>query len=223
MSSLSDRIQHNLQEIQRRMTEAASRSSQAITDPTLIAVTKSVGLTEIRALYDLGLRHFGENRVEAALDKIPQLADTHIIWHMIAPLQRRKVRDAVTLFQRIDAVDRIQLAETIQRRCDEADCRVEVLLELNISGEQAKQGFSPETLPVMLEAMTTLDRLEVKGLMTMAPYGAEEAALRQIFRTLRELADTHNLPVRSMGMSNDFEVAIEEGATEVRIGRSLFS
>lgn len=223
MSNDKEHIRKNLEVIQQRMAEAAVRSEHAASEVELIPVTKMVGMPEIRALYDLGLRHFGENRVEVAAEKIPQLDTEEVVWHMIAPLQRRKVRDAVALFQRIDAVDRVKVAESIQRRCEDADTTMPVLLELNISGEVAKQGLDPASLKSVMGEIAPLDRLQVQGLMTMAPYDAEEAQLRSIFRALRQYADELGLPVRSMGMTNDFEIAIEEGATEVRIGRALFA
>lgn len=223
--NLQERIKNNLDQLRRRIANAAQRSNRSPDDIHIIAVTKSVGIEEIRILAQLGLSHFGENRVQAARDKIPD-ANRQIEkppnWHMIGNIQRRKVKEVVRLFDSVDAIDRISLANALQRACDEADTALDALLEINVSGEDVKHGFSPEALPGALAELANLDRLHVKGLMTMAPYQANETTLHTIFRQLNELAKQHNLPEISMGMSDDFEIAIAEGATEIRIGRALY-
>jgi hypothetical protein len=184
-------------------------------------VTKSVGIEETRILLETGCTEFGENRMEVARPKIEALGEA-ARWRMIGSVQRRKARDIVALFDTIDSIDRVELAEALQQRCAEQDRTLAVLLEVNVSGEAAKHGFHPDEVGETLTAMRRFERLRVEGLMTMAPFDAPEDVVRGIFRGLRELADRHELPELSMGMSDDFEIAIEEGSTQVRIGRALF-
>jgi pyridoxal phosphate enzyme (YggS family) len=178
---------------------------------------------------NLGITHLGENRVHIAREKIDILevdkppAYENIHWHMIGNVQRRKTKEVVSLFQIVDAVDRLVLAEGLQRQCDDQNRELDILLEVNISGEDTKHGFSSQALPTALKDLQHLDRLHVKGLMTMAPRGAEESLVRKVFSELRVLAQEHNLPELSMGMSDDFDVAIEEGATQIRLGRILYA
>lgn len=215
-------IERNLKNIQGRIADAAARAGRSPDDVRLVAVTKSVGLEEIRAVYDLGLRHFGENRVDIARAKRDALGAEDVRWHMIGNIQRRKTRDVLEVFDYIDAVDRPELAESIQTRCLEAQRRASVLLEVNVSGEAQKHGVAPEALDALLEQMKRLDQINLRGLMTMAPYGAPEHQLRAIFTELAGLAHRAALTEVSMGMSEDYEVAIECGATEVRVGSALF-
>jgi len=223
MFANSEHIKKNLDNINQRISAAQKRSEHTLPGVRLIAVTKEVSIEEIRILRNLGVTHFAENRIEIAADKIQTLNDTSVVWHMIGPLQRRKIRKAISLFKRIDSIERYKAAESLQRQCDEADISIDILLELNISGESTKQGFTPVELDTIFNDIRKLDRLKVCGLMTMAPYGAEQIVLRQVFSELRICADDLGLPIRSMGMTDDFEIAIEEGATEVRIGRALYA
>lgn len=211
-----------MRDIRARAAAAAERAGRDPKTVTLIAVTKSVGLDEIRALRDLGVRHFGENRVEVARTKREALADPELVWHMIGNIQRRKTREVLEVFDRLDALDRISLAESIQARCLELDRHAVVLVEVNVSGETQKLGISPADLPGLLAALADLDRIQVRGLLTMAPYGAAPAEINRVFSGLASLAREYNLPEVSMGMSNDFEQAIAAGATEVRVGSALF-
>lgn len=215
-------LSQNLDAVRARIAAAANRAGRDPERITLVAVTKYVDVDTIRALHGLGVTHFGENRVEAAEQKIATLAGEDIVWHMIGNIQRRKTKDVVRLFDKIDALDRIALAEAIQSRCEELDAHAEVLIEVNVSGESRKHGFSPDGLPDALASVADLDRLRVRGLLTMAPYGASADEARSIFRRLAGLAGDHGLPDISMGMSDDFEWAIEAGATEVRVGSALF-
>lgn len=221
MSSFS-KIESNLGAIRARATAAAEGAGRVPGEVTIIAVTKSVGVEEIRILRELGVRHFGENRVEAARAKREALADPELVWHMIGNVQRRKTREVLEVFDRIDAMDRLSLAESIQARCQELDRYAHVLVEVNVSGESQKLGVSPAELPELLAAMAQLDRVRVRGLMTMAPYDATASEIGGIFTRLASLAAEYELPDVSMGMSNDFELAIAAGATEVRIGSALF-
>lgn len=215
-------IAGNLRAIQERIAAAALRAQRAPESVTLIAVTKSVGVREVEILYELGARHFGENRPEDVGGKVAALPGD-AIWHAIGNLQRRKAKLAVEHFQRIDAVDRVELAEALHQRCLTLNVQRDILVEVNVSGEEAKHGISSGELPAMLDALTRYATLNVRGLMTMAPFDAPESVLRPVFSGLHTLAKAHALPVISMGMTDDFEVAIEEGATEVRIGRALFA
>lgn len=216
-----EQLQRNLAEVQARIAAAAARAGRDPAEIALVAVTKTVGVEEIAALHALGVKAFGENRVEVARTKVEALPDD-IAWHMIGQVQRRKARDVVRLFRWVDSVDRIAVAEALQQRCEAADTHISVCLETNISGEEAKHGFAPDALTAALDALAGLDRLEVRGLMTMAPFGAEESMLRTVFSGLRELAQAHGITGLSMGMTDDYEIAIEEGATEVRVGRALY-
>jgi len=211
-----------LKAITDRMAAAAERSGRSPDAVRLVAVTKTVGIAEARALLDLGITDLGENRVDVGRAKIEAIGPA-ATWHMIGTVQRRKVRDVLALFDRIDSIDRMTLAQTIQTRCEDGNRHIDALLEINVSGEDAKHGFPPEALEDILSKMALLDRIRVRGLMTMAPWGAEPGFLRGVFRRLRELAGTHGLEELSMGMTDDFEIAIEEGATQVRIGRALFA
>lgn len=220
--SLHERIRDNVNAINERIAHAAGESGRPAEAVTLIAVTKSVGVDAINVLRELGVRHFGENRVEAARDKIASVDDPDLTWHMVGKIQRRKARAALELFDRIDSLDRISLADSIQRHCISEDMHSTVLVEVNVSGETQKHGFAPEALAEALAHLKHCDRLRVDGLMAMAPFDADAGVLSRCFGTLRALCDEHGLPVASMGMSGDFEAAIRAGATEVRIGRALF-
>ncbi len=207
--------------VRARIGEAAERSGRDSSAVQLVAVTKSVGPAEVEMLHSLGVTAFGENRLEGVAEKRERLGGAGE-WHMVGNVQRRKSRDVVGLFDWIDAVDRLKLAESLQSRCVEADKRLDVLLEVNVSGEGSKHGVRPADAPALLEAVSALDRLTVKGLMAMAPYTEDPEEVRPVFAELRELAGKLGLPELSMGMSNDYEVAVEEGATQLRIGTALF-
>ena len=188
---------------------------------TLIAVTKTIGIPAIEAAFNAGIRNFGENRVPEAKPKIEQLASSRpsLIWHMVGHLQTNKAKTAVDIFDIIHSVDSLRLAETLSQR---SQSKLPVLIEVNISGEATKSGF---LLPEADEAVKRIGRLpniEVEGLMTIAPWGSDAEEVRPIFRRLRQLGDDLGLRHLSMGMTDDFEVAIEEGATLVRIGRAIF-
>ncbi|HPU97574.1 MAG TPA: YggS family pyridoxal phosphate-dependent enzyme [Candidatus Hydrogenedentes bacterium] len=214
-------IGHNAARIRERIHQAAVRAGRNAEAVRLIAVTKSVGQAEIRELWNAGIREMAENRVERGSVVVPD-SPKGITWRLIGPLQRRKTLEALRWFHAFDAVDRVAVAETLQRRCDELDLTVPILLEVNVSGEASKHGFAPSELDQALREIRPLDRLKLEGLMTMAPWGAEEKILRTVFRTLRQLAEARGLHEISMGMSDDFEIAVEEGSTMVRIGRALF-
>jgi pyridoxal phosphate enzyme (YggS family) len=206
-----------------RIAEACRLSGRSLGDVTLVAVAKGFPAEAVREGAAAGLRHFGENRVQEAQAKLPLLADLspRPTWHMVGHLQTNKVKTALGLFDIIHSVDSLHLAEAISRRAPQS-VRVPVLLEVNVAGEAAKYGFSAEELPAQAEAIRRLPGLDVRGLMTVAPMTESPEEVRPVFRRLRGLAESLGLRELSMGMTDDFEVAVEEGATIVRIGRAIF-
>lgn len=217
-----DVIERNLEEIRRRISEAALRAGRAPDSIRLVAVVKTVGIEEIRTLLEFGVADVGENRVEGARSKV-EAVGSKARWHMIGTVQRRKAGDVAALFDCVDSVDRIESAEALDRKCAERGKVMPVLLEVNVSGEASKHGFTPPELPAALERIASLPHIRAEGLMTMAPLVDDLEQVRPVFAGLRKLAEPLGLRELSMGMSNDFEVAIEEGATQVRIGTALFS
>jgi len=217
----------NLDLIRQRIASACDRAGRDSSSVTLLAVTKSQPPEAVRAAADLGLTLFGENKVQEAKAKIP-LCPGRLRWHMIGHLQTNKCHDAVELFEMIQGVDSLHLAQEINKRAEQASKTMPVLLEVNVAGESTKFGYQPEKLLAELKAINALPRVEVHGLMTMAPWTSEPEKVRPVFRRLRELKAQCEevlgapLPHLSMGMTSDFEVAIEEGATLVRIGTALF-
>jgi hypothetical protein len=192
----------------------------------IVAVTKSHGPEAVRAAVAAGLTDIGENRVQEAMEKQDVLAGVGVDWHLIGSLQRNKARRAVGRFALIHSVDRLDLAAELDRRAAEGT-RQAVLVQVNCSGEPQKGGVEPGGLPALLDALGGFARLEVRGLMTMSALTNDVAEQRRAFRRLRELRDAgersgHRLPELSMGMSGDFPVAVEEGATMIRIGTPLF-
>lgn len=215
-----ERLESNLCSVRQRIADAASRAQRSPDEIALVAVTKTVGLDEVRLLAELGVTDFGENRPELCAEKIRTLKTVR--WHMIGSVQRRKARDVVELFDAVDSVDRLELAEAIEKRCEEAGKVMPVLLEVNVSGEESKHGFLPEDVEEAVSRSAEWPHLKLEGLMTMAPFVEDPEQVRPVFRRLRQLAESMGLKHVSMGMTNDFEVAIEEGATQVRIGSALF-
>ncbi len=210
-----------------RETVARSQASRGWRHPVrIVAVTKTHGPEAVQAAVAAGLRDVGENRVQEALQKQQSLADLSVEWHLIGSLQRNKARTAVGRFALIHSVDRMDLAAELARRSTDAG-RQRVLVQVNCSGEPQKGGVSPESLPALLEQLQTLERLEVQGLMTMSALTGDQAEQRRSFRLLRELREAaersgHRLPELSMGMSGDYAIAVEEGATMIRLGTVLF-
>ena len=193
---------------------------------TIIAVTKTHGVEAVRAAAAAGLTAVGENRVQEALAKMPEAADVPVEWHLIGSLQRNKVKQVVGRFALVHSLDRLELAEEFARRIPSGSNQ-RVLVEVNCGGEAQKAGAEPEALPGLLDALSAMPGLAVEGLMTMAPFTQDDAVQRATFRRLRTLRDEaeqrgHRLPHLSMGMSGDYAVAVEEGATLVRLGTILF-
>ena len=220
-------LAENLAAIQQRIAAACARAGRDPASVTLLAVTKGQGPETVRAAADLGLTLFGENKVQEGRVKIA-ICPSHLRWHMIGHLQSNKCRDVVHCFSMIEGVDTLALAQEINKIADKQAKTMPILLEVNIAGEASKFGYKPEAVPADLDAINALPRLELHGLMTIAPWSPEPERARAVFRKLRELKERCEqqmgvpLPVLSMGMSGDFEVAIEEGSTLVRIGTTLF-
>ena len=220
-------LAENLKRINERITQSCARAGREPRSVRLLAVTKTHPPEVVKQAADLGLTLFGENKVQEAKAKIPSCPG-RLHWHMIGHLQSNKCRDAVELFEMVHGVDSLHLAEELNRRAEQASKTMPILLEVNIVGEGSKFGYKPEQLLHELDALNELPRLEIHGLMTIPPWTPLPERVRPIFRRLRELkAECEQalgapLPELSMGMTRDFEVAIEEGATIVRIGTALF-
>lgn len=217
----------NLARIQQTIASACGRSSRAPESVTLLAVSKGQPPDAVRAAAELGLTLFGENKVQEGKAKIP-LCPGRLKWHMIGHLQSNKCRDALLFFQMIEGVDSLALAQELNKWAEKLSRRMPILLEVNVAGEASKFGYRPPALLAELAEINRLPRLEIHGLMTMAPWSPDPEKARPVFRRLHELKTECDqilgapLPHLSMGMSGDYEVAIEEGATIVRIGSALF-
>ncbi len=215
MESLSER----LGEVRERIARSAKRAKRDPSDIMLLAVTKVFPAAAIREAYALGLRDFGENYVQEFEGKAPEVKGLEgARFHLIGHLQSNKARPAAELFDVIQTVDSAKLA----RRLDQSGRRMEVMLEVKLSPEEAKSGADPAALPELVAAVRECENLRLLGLMTMPPWSEDPEISRPYFRRLRELAERHGLPQLSMGMSHDLEAAIEEGATCVRVGTALF-
>lgn len=215
--------------VQERISKAAARSGRSEHDVRLIAVTKTVDVPLIREAIAAGLTEFGENRVQEAMAKAP-LLPPHITWHLVGTLQRNKARHAVSLFSMVHSLDSVELARELDRRAAMAGLTIDALMQVNVAREPQKSGAEPEAVGALLNEISGFANVCVRGLMVMAPYSADPEAARPWFRLGRQLfSDLARLSLPnvrmeqlSMGMSGDFEVAIEEGATMVRIGSALF-
>jgi pyridoxal phosphate enzyme (YggS family) len=217
----------NLESIRQRIETACARVDRPPDSVMLLAVTKGQPPEIVAEAARLGLTLFGENKVQEAKAKIP-LCPGRLRWHMIGHLQTNKCRDAVDLFEMVQGVDSLHVAEELHKRADQAARTLPILLEVNIVGEASKFGYPPEQLLAELAQINAFSRLEIHGLMTVAPWSPEPEKVRPIFRQLRELKSQCEqqlgapLAHLSMGMTGDFEIGIEEGATLVRIGTALF-
>lgn len=237
-------IADNVARIRQRIAAAAARAGRRTEEVTLVAVSKTFPAECIREAYAAGVRHFGENRVQERASKAAELRDLpDATWHLVGHLQSNKARRAVELFTSIDSVDSLALAQRLDRLVGErftaevagngvgplpaappfADERLRILLEVRLAPEETKHGVEPDGLPALVAAVRALPRLDLRGLMCIPPWCANPADARPYFRRLRELRDeTQAGPELSMGMSHDFEVAIAEGATQIRLGTALF-
>ncbi|ETJ04497.1 YggS family pyridoxal phosphate-dependent enzyme [Streptococcus parasanguinis] len=211
----------------RQQVETARNKANRQDQVNVIAVTKYVDVATTEALVKTGIQHIGENRVDKFIEKYQALKEYDLTWHLIGSLQRRKVKDVINLVDYFHALDSVKLAQEIQKR---AEHPIKCFLQVNISGEESKHGFAPDELDDVLAEIAQLDKIEIVGLMTMAPFEASQEELQDIFSKTHQLQkqlekkQLKNMPFSelSMGMSRDFEVAIANGATYVRIGTSFF-
>jgi pyridoxal phosphate enzyme (YggS family) len=223
---MDESIVANLQRVRERIVAAAERSGRDPSRITLVVVTKGVTIDRIRKAVAAGATVLGENRVQEALPKLQALEGT-IRWHLIGHLQRNKVKQAINRFELIHSLDSLELAHEIERRAEQAGIRQRVLVQINLSREPSKYGVFPEAADDLVREATALPHLALEGLMTIPPPSIDPQRSRIYFRRLREKMEEQRqagLPVRelSMGMSDDLEIAIEEGATLVRIGTAIF-
>lgn len=224
---MQETLATRLDAIRARMAEACARVGRAPEDVRLLPVSKTHGPDAVEEAARAGLDTFGESRVQEARQKIP-LCSGGLHWHFVGHLQTNKVREAVRLFEMLHAVDSVRLLEAVDRLCAEEGRTLPVCLEVNVSGERSKFGLKPEELGGVFEAAASLHRVRIEGLMTVPPIAEDPEESRPFFRRLRELRDEWSrraglpLPELSMGMSHDFDAAIEEGATWVRVGTLLF-
>jgi PLP dependent protein len=228
MPQQTSSIASNLAGIRERIARAAERAGRRAEEIILVAVSKTFPAEAICAAYEVGLREFGENRVQEFEAKHPKLTDLDATWHLIGHLQSNKAKRAAQLFSRVDSVDSLALAQKLDLAADDDEKRLPVLIEVHLGGESTKSGVADADLPALAEGISTLAHLDFRGLMTVPPYSEDAERVRPYFRKLRELRDQLSqrlgipLPTLSMGMSHDFEVAIEEDSTEIRIGTALF-
>ena len=220
-------IAENLGRVREQIAQAAARAGRVAEDIELVAITKTHPAEKVREAIEAGQTLFGESRVQEARAKIPELP-SNLRWHFVGHLQKNKIRHALPLFEMIHSVDSLGLAQDINRIAEEQGMHPRVLLEVNVAGEGSKFGVSPDKLRDQMEELLALPRLSILGLMTIPPLAEEPEASRKYFVQLRELRDRLqaefrvNLPQLSMGMTQDFPVAIEEGATLVRVGTAIF-
>ena len=222
-------LKENLYQVQENMKEACRRSGRAESDVTLIAVSKTKPLPMLEEVYSLGIRDFGENKVQELVDKAEQLPDD-IRWHMIGHLQRNKVKYIVDKVYMIHSVDSLRLAEEISKEAVKRGIIVNILIEVNVAGEESKFGVTPEDTPGLVQEISHLPGILVRGLMTIAPFVENAEDNRIFFSALKKLyvdithknIDNVRMDYLSMGMTGDYEVAIEEGASFVRVGTGIF-
>ena len=220
-------IAQNVEQVRSKILEAAQKSGRSSDEIELVAVSKTHEAEKVRAAFDAGQEIFGESRVQEARAKIPLLPSV-VRWHFIGRLQKNKVRHALPLFELFHSIDSLELAENMNRIAEEEGLHPRVLLEVNVAGEGSKIGFAPNQLREQFEQINSLGRITVDGLMTIPPLAKEAEASRKFFVVLRELRDAMErefdvkLPHLSMGMTNDYIVAIEEGASLVRVGTAIF-
>jgi pyridoxal phosphate enzyme (YggS family) len=214
-------IRANLERVRERVARAAERAGRKADAVLLVGISKTVETERIRQAIDAGVPALGENRVQEARAKIADLGHP-VPWHLVGHLQTNKVRDALELFDVIQSLDRLDLAKELDKRGRARGRAVDTLVEVNVAGEASKGGVAPDGLGELLEAIAGLPHVKVRGLMAIPPEAKEPDDSRVWFQALRKLGERHGLSELSMGMSGDFEVAIEEGATMVRVGTAIF-
>ena len=224
-----DTLAVNIAEVQAQITAAAHRAGRDAGEITLVAVSKTKPLDMVKIAYNLGVTHFGENRIQEVLAKAAVFSPPNLAWHMIGHLQSNKAGKATGVFACIHSVDSLHLAKLLNRHAEHAGIRQPILLQVNISGELSKEGMTKEETIPLARQIVALPHLDVQGLMTIAPLAEDAEEVRPVFRALRQLRDqlrqeiaASAWPHLSMGMTDDFQVAIEEGATIVRVGRAIF-
>ena len=227
MGTSQSSVAENVAALQERVERAATRAGRKAADVTIVGVSKTFPAECIREAFESGIRHFGENRVQEWESKAPVVESLAATWHLVGHLQRNKATRAIRLFHSVDSLDSLPLAEKLNQAAGEGR-RLPVLIEVRLDPTVTKTGCNPAELSRLVEGVLLLPRLELHGLMTVPELTADPQAARPVFRRLREVRDAvsrqHHcsLPELSMGMSRDFEIAIEEGATQVRIGSALF-
>lgn len=226
---VSHMVQEQLEEVRQNIRNACERSGRKVEDITLIAVSKTKPVPMLQEAYDAGARDFGENKVQEILEKEPQLP-SDIRWHMIGHLQKNKVRQVIDKVVLIHSVDTVGLAEQIEKEAVKRDLDVSILLEVNVAGEESKFGFAPEEVEEAAREIAKYPHVHIQGLMTIAPFVENSEENRGVFKKLYELyvdmkrknIDNVTMNVLSMGMTGDYQTAIEEGATMVRVGTGIF-
>lgn len=222
-------LKENLKNVEEKIKKACTDAGRKREEVTLIAVSKTKPLDTLKEAYDLGVRVFGENKVQELVDKYDALPkDIH--WHMIGHLQRNKVKYIIDKVDLIHSVDSLRLAEAIEKEAAKRGITVNILIEVNVAGEESKFGLAPEALDEFVEAVSQFEHIRVKGLMTIAPFVENPEENRSVFTALKKLSvdiakknvDNVNVSMLSMGMTNDYQTAIEEGATMVRVGTGIF-
>ena len=227
MENALSTISGNLEMIQERIARAAGRAGRRPEEITLVGISKTVPAERIREAFQAGVRHFGESKVQEWEAKAPLLQDIPAQWHLVGHLQRNKAARAMSLFHTVDSLDSLPLAEKLEHAAGDGR-RLPVLIEVRLDSTPKKIGCSPEEAPRLAEGVLLMPRLDLRGLMTVPAFSANPEQTRPMFRRLRELRDElarlldWSLDELSMGMSHDFEVAIEEGATQIRLGTALF-
>ena len=219
----------NLQEVERKIMEACDKAGRAREEITLIAVSKTKPVPMLQEIYDLGVRDFGENKVQELTDKEPQLP-ADLRWHMIGHLQRNKVKQVIDKAVLIHSVDSVRLAKAIETEAAKKDIVVQILLEVNVAEEDSKFGLKVDEVLPAIEEIATMPHVRIKGLMTIAPFVENPEENRTVFAQLQKLSvdiaekniDNVSVDILSMGMTNDYQVAIEEGATMIRVGTGIF-
>lgn len=231
MTDLAEDLRARLNAVRDRVEKAASRCNRSAAEITLIAISKTHPTETLKAAIGLGISDLGESRVQEAEAKILELGRKATRWHLVGHLQENKARRAINLFDTIHSLDSVSLAQRLDRLCDsEGREELPVLVQINLGGEESKTGTDPKTLASLLDVVSECERLRLIGLMTLPPYFENAEDARPYFKTLRELRDQFQSEGRfsrsagelSMGMSHDFEIAIEEGATMIRVGTAIF-
>ena len=227
MGTLPSTVAENVAVIQERVERAATRAGRRAADITIVGISKTFPAERVREAFELGVRHFGENRVQEWESKAPVVEGLAATWHLVGHLQRNKAARAIRLFHTIDSLDSLPLAEKLSQAAGEGR-RLPVLIEVRLDSAVTKSGCDPAELSRLVEGLLLMPRLELRGLMTVPEMTEDPQGARPVFRRLREMRDAVSrqhqcqLPELSMGMSRDFEIAIEEGATQIRLGTALF-